>query len=342
MRSFFQRHETAAFLLLTFGISWPLWIASGTLRREPVRQPDSAWLLAQIGVFAPAFAGMILAAFLEEKMGRRARRTLLCVYLPAVLLGLAVVIRSFDSFTRMGPGWTIAMAGLCIWVLVWFRHGENRLAAWPGSTVGGGTIAFWTAGVAVISVAAFVLAWVLARSSAAGAAVAVPPASLREPSIDGILGSLTVNLLFGGSLGEEPGWRGVWLPRLLRRHSPTKASLIIGFWWAAWHAPIDLAHGFGLAGTGALTLRLVWTIPIAVVFTWVTLRAAGSLLPAFAFHTALNMMPDFMLRDPARYERACAIFLAFALVTAIGAVFVDRRMTNRPVPAADDGRAQAP
>lgn len=37
--------------------------------------------------------------------------------------------------------------------------------------------------------------------------------------------------LFQGPLAEELGWRGFLLPRLLGKHSPLIASLILGSWW---------------------------------------------------------------------------------------------------------------
>ena len=60
MRQWAARHDTAAFIILTYIISWPLWLLSGALSRTPVRAPDIPWLVAQVGVFAPAFAGMAL------------------------------------------------------------------------------------------------------------------------------------------------------------------------------------------------------------------------------------------------------------------------------------------
>ncbi len=35
--------------------------------------------------------------------------------------------------------------------------------------------------------------------------------------------------LFAGSLGEELGWRGFVQNHLQKRHSPLKASIIVGF-----------------------------------------------------------------------------------------------------------------
>ncbi len=335
------RHQTGAFLALTFGISWPLWLASGTLGRAVIRQPDLHWLLAQIGVFAPAFAGMVVAACVEPGAGRVTRRTLLAIYLPAALIGLLIATRGYGSFTAIGPFWTLALTVLGAWILTWFGHGRNRLAAWPRKPSTPGTVALWTMGSAVVSAGAFLLAWLIASPSPMTAASEMPVPFIREATPVGLLGAVAFNLSYGGSLGEELGWRGVWLPRLLRERGGGMASLVIGFWWALWHAPIDLGQGFGLAGAGALLIRLLWTMPVALLFTWVTIRGGGSLLPALALHTALNSMPDFLLVDPARYQRATGLFWVLCLVAAVAVALTDKRLADVPpgAMAGEGGRA---
>jgi len=83
--------------------------------------------VAQIGVFAPAFAGMAIGACIEPGGVRRALRTLAFVYAPAVALGLWIATRGFPSFFALGarPMW--GMIALSAWILVWFSAGRNRL-----------------------------------------------------------------------------------------------------------------------------------------------------------------------------------------------------------------------
>src|SRR3546814_20952371 len=40
-----------------------------------------------------------------------------------------------------------------------------------------------------------------------------------------------------GALGEELGWRGFALPRLLELMDARRASLLLGLVWAVWHLP---------------------------------------------------------------------------------------------------------
>lgn len=41
-----------------------------------------------------------------------------------------------------------------------------------------------------------------------------------------------------GPLGEEFGWRGFLLPRLLEKYSPLASAILLGFIWELWHFPL--------------------------------------------------------------------------------------------------------
>jgi membrane protease YdiL (CAAX protease family) len=89
-----------------------------------------------------------------------------------------------------------------------------------------------------------------------GAAYANVLLGAPDPT-DGILAALpralpvfALLLLFplSGAFGEELGWRGFALPRLLARRSPLAASLLLGVLVAGWHAPLFAAASTATRG----------------------------------------------------------------------------------------------
>lgn len=92
--------------------------------------------------------------------------------------------------------------------------------------------------------------------------------------------------LFRGGLGEEIGLRGFALTRLQTRHSPLKASLIIGFWWGLWHLP-------AWVGRDILGIAITWLAVIAfsMIFTWFYI-STKSLPIVMLLHAALNSFDD--------------------------------------------------
>jgi uncharacterized protein len=68
---------------------------------------------------------------------------------------------------------------------------------------------------------------------------------------------LPVGLLAGGF--EEIGWTGYATPRLLARHQPGCAGLILGLVWAFWHLLVDFRYNAGSMGA-------LWPLEFAVVY----------------------------------------------------------------------------
>lgn len=113
------------------------------------------------------------------------------------------------------------------------------------------------------------------------------------PSSDGIPIPKLILIFFffavvDGPIGEEIGWRGFLLPRLLERHGPISASFALGLVWFAWHVPLYLATGreeLTLAFIASYTLN---NVAFSFVHTWFFLRSGGSALLAILLHTAGN------------------------------------------------------
>ena len=74
------------------------------------------------------------------------------------------------------------------------------------------------------------------------------PAWGNIPPVMEIIPMVAILLVFSGPIGEEIGWRGFALPRLLEKYSALAASLILGSVWAIWHLPLILVNDFTAYG----------------------------------------------------------------------------------------------
>jgi membrane protease YdiL (CAAX protease family) len=141
------------------------------------------------------------------------------------------------------------------------------------------------------------------------------------------LGGLSVLnfVVFVLIVGEELGWRGYALPKLLAERSVLAASLILGALWGAWHLPTFFVPGapqHGLPFSAFVPLTMAYS----VVFAWVYLHTRGSVLIAVLLHGAINLSQGFFLGgvDPARvYWLLAAVYgvAALALVDVAGPNF---------------------
>lgn len=90
------------------------------------------------------------------------------------------------------------------------------------------------------------------------------------------------------ALGEELGWRGWLLPKLMPLGA-IPAMLISGVIWGLWHAPLVLL-GYNYAdapGWLALTAMVTMCILVGTIFGWLRLRS-GTVWPAALAHAAFN------------------------------------------------------
>jgi len=99
---------------------------------------------------------------------------------------------------------------------------------------------------------------------------------------DFITGTLIFSFLML-ALGEEPGFRGFALPRLLVGRSAFAAGLILGVLHAIWHLPLFL-EGDVIAILAAVLI----IISGAVLNTWLFNNTNGSVFMAMLLHTSID------------------------------------------------------
>jgi membrane protease YdiL (CAAX protease family) len=95
------------------------------------------------------------------------------------------------------------------------------------------------------------------------------------------------------TFGEEYGWRGYLLPRLLPL-GEIRASVLLGVIWGVWHLPLLLA-GLNYPGVNIWLAILVFTfvtMALSFTYTWFYVASSGSVLVAAVFHASTNQFSD--------------------------------------------------
>jgi membrane protease YdiL (CAAX protease family) len=93
--------------------------------------------------------------------------------------------------------------------------------------------------------------------------------------------------------GEEVGWRGYALPRLVARFGVGRASVLLGLAWACWHLPqffIPEADTYGQS----FFVYLIQVTALSVAIAWLWMRTGGSLLLPMLMHAAVNNSKDIV------------------------------------------------
>ena len=101
------------------------------------------------------------------------------------------------------------------------------------------------------------------------------------------------------AFGEEYGWRGYLLPRLLPL-GEVRASLVVALIWAPWHLPVLLV-GLNFPGKNPLAVLGMMTagvLALSLLFTRFFVAAGGAVATVALLHGSLNAFSD-RLADPA-------------------------------------------
>jgi uncharacterized protein len=250
------RWSAAAFVVLAYGGAWALLrpaVLDGADLADPVGSPG-AYVATVAMMFTPAAAALVVAFVLERRRGR----------------GLLEALGLRGFFTRRG--WKFAGLGM--------------------------------AGAAVLVVGSWVLGmllgWVELDPERSAARDLIVQLTGEEPPLPmGALAALQlVNIPIGlavtaiAAAGEEVGWRGWLLPRLVPLGSGWALALS-GLIWGLWHAPAILI-GLNYAQRDLLGIGMmgIACVGVGVLIGWLRL-ASGSLLPCVLAHAALNVFATY-------------------------------------------------
>jgi uncharacterized protein len=243
----------AVFLAIAFGLSWlialPLWLGDGLA--SPLFPVIAVAIMA-----TPAIAALVVV-FVVERPARK-----------GVALGLRPLgtARRFIGFLALAIAIPIALIALALVVgsLLGVYHAD--LVNFSGFS-----------------------ALIDAQLSAAGASTSsltLPIAALVAVQCVAVIVGGFINLI--PALGEELGWRGWLLPKLLPLGT-VPALIISGIIWGAWHAPlILLGYNYpGVPGWLGVVMMCGMCILVGGVFGWLRI-ASGTVWPAALAHGTFN------------------------------------------------------
>lgn len=137
--------------------------------------------------------------------------------------------------------------------------------------------------------------------------------------------ALNMGNLIGGSLlvpfGEEFGWRGFALPRLLKKYSALTSSLILGVVWGGWHYAGHLV-GAGVEGISFFYLFL-WILGATILFTWI-FNHTRNIWTMILFHSVANATFNLIPITPVNTGGTATFYTFIGLVWLLALIVVWR------------------
>jgi membrane protease YdiL (CAAX protease family) len=120
-----------------------------------------------------------------------------------------------------------------------------------------------------------------------------------------------------GPVGEEFGWRGFALPRMVQIRTPIVATIILGILHTFWHLPLFFIPGtfqshlsFPVFGVGVLAL--------AVIDTWLYLHTRANLLLAILAHFMANFCSGMLGPESVPFLTAGEALAVIAIIVGGG------------------------
>ncbi|MFZ5941831.1 MAG: type II CAAX prenyl endopeptidase Rce1 family protein [Bacteroidota bacterium] len=125
--------------------------------------------------------------------------------------------------------------------------------------------------------------------------------------------SMMLAILISGPLGEELGWRGYALPRMLEKRSALAAGLLLGLIWGLWHLPTFFTPGLPQAGL-QIPAFILSAVSLSVIVTWIFVNTGQNLFFIFLFHYFVNF--TFSLIGT-KFLYVSGVFILVALIVIL-------------------------
>ncbi len=126
-----------------------------------------------------------------------------------------------------------------------------------------------------------------------------PDVSMFSVIIYPLLSVVSGTVISFAAFGEEFGWRGYMMPKLIELIGMPKALIIGGVIWGLWHAPLTcVGHNFGMDYPGfpyvGILLMCLYCVMLGTVLTYITMKT-NSVWPAAFMHGVNNASPSALI-----------------------------------------------
>lgn len=127
--------------------------------------------------------------------------------------------------------------------------------------------------------------------------------------------SLILAILVSGPIGEELGWRGYALPRILEKRSAIVSAILLGLPWGIWHLPSFFISGLPQVGA-QIPAFILAAVSLSVLVTWVFVNTGQNVFFAFLLHYSVNFTYTLIGSNPLhvsilQVSMAILLFLLF-------------------------------
>jgi len=133
-------------------------------------------------------------------------------------------------------------------------------------------------------------------------------------------------MVIGGGL-EELGWRGVFLPELLKKHSVLVSTIFVALTWTAWHIPLWFIRGVSQYGSNFIEFAFS-VIGLTCLLSILYIKTK-SIFMCIMFHSLVNAyMAIFSTQCLDTLSETINILVKFLICAVILIVFLTTNKKN--------------
>jgi CAAX protease family protein len=284
-----KRHQTIAFFIITFAITWGLGFSVIALYK-------GQFLLAPLAFVAtcgPGLAGVIVSAVCNTQPRHGTRKASWIAFFVAwVVSALAFLANNiFINHAPFSPIMVVFILVTVVPVAFVISMAFSRIPAvrsYLSSLIRLRGVWGW---------ALLALAWtpiLILISILINSLLGRQPITAHRFQETGLIliGLVAVKFFyqffFFNATGEEAGWRGFALPRMQSLTSPLVACLVMNIFWPLWHLFLWMAEGRSIFSPEYWGRTYLELLPATVIISWLYNRSKGSILVAGIAHAAAN------------------------------------------------------